>query len=250
LLLRGPDHFTPVSTYTADLLRERGVPSDRLSVVPNGTDPERFQPADASEARARLSLPNTPILLTVGRLVSRKGIDTTLRALPSVLDSISSLTYLIVGTGPDRDRLERLAYALGVQDHVHFAGRVSAEDLPSYYQASDLFVMPSRAAPPDVEGYGIVFLEAGACGVPVIGARTGGIPDAVQDGETGRLVPPSSPTALADAISTLLTTPDLAQHLGKQGLERVRATANWDHVASQLWAILTDTHAQESARGN
>jgi phosphatidylinositol alpha-1,6-mannosyltransferase len=207
-------------------------------VVPNGTDPERFRPLDAGAARRRLGLGDGPLLLTVGRLVPRKGIDTTLRALPTVLDAVPDLTYLVVGTGPDRARLDALATTLGVRDHVQFEGHVPADDLPHYYGAADLFVMPSREAPPDVEGFGIVFLEAGACGLPVVGARTGGIPDAVRDGETGLLVPPSSPAALAEALTHVLTAPDVAARLGAAARQRVEQEASWAHVADRLWDVL------------
>lgn len=247
LLLRGPDLFAPVSQYTADLLRERGVPSSRLRIVPNGTDPERFRPLDAGPLRERLGLTDNTVMLTVGRLVARKGIDTTLRALPDILDAVPDLAYLVAGTGPDRDRLEHIAETLGVRDRVHFVGHVPFDELPSYYNVADLFVMPSREEPPDVEGFGIVFLEAGACGVPVIGARSGGIPDAIRDGETGLLVPPVAPTALADAATRILTSPDLAARLGEQGRRRVVNEASWDQVAEQLWTVLTEASDSPSS---
>lgn len=246
LLLRGPDLFTPVSHYTANLLQKCGVPSSRCSVVPNGTDPDRFRPLDAEPLRDALGLVDDTVLLTVGRLVPRKGIDTTLRALPAVLDAVPDLTYLIVGTGPDRDRLERLADELGIRAHVRFAGYVDADNLPRYYNLADAFVMPSREAPPDVEGFGLVFLEAGACGVPTIGARTGGIPDAIRDGETGLLVPPSSPDALAEALTHLLTSPDLAQRLGEAARRHAVQEASWDHVADRLWDVLASTQTTAS----
>lgn len=239
LLLRGPDVFTPVSRYTAGLLRERGVPDTRLCVVPNGTDPDRFHPQDVTDLRKSLNLIDDAVVITVGRLVPRKGIDTILQALPEVLDAVPSLTYLVVGTGPDRGRLEHLARDLGIRSHVRFMGHVSFEALPRYYNVADVFAMPSREAPPDVEGFGLVFLEAGACGVPVIGARTGGIPDAIQHEETGLLVPPSSPGALANALTRLLTTPDLARRLGENGRRHVVQEANWNHVANQLWDVLS-----------
>lgn len=245
LLLHGPDVFTPVSTYTAGLLRDNGVSSARLHVVPNGTNPDRFRPMDAAAVRNDLGLDDQTVLLTVGRLVPRKGIDTTLRALPSVLDAVPDLTYLVVGTGPDRARLEALARDLGVREHVRFAGEVAFDALPHYYNAADLFVMPSREDPPDVEGFGIVFLEAGACGLPVVGARSGGIPDAVHEGETGLLVPPADPTALSETLARVLTTPDLAARLGQQGRHHAVHEASWDHVADQLWAVLAS--ASEAA---
>jgi phosphatidylinositol alpha-1,6-mannosyltransferase len=103
---------------------------------------------------------------------------------------------------------------------------------------ADLFVMPAREDPPDVEGFGLVFLEANACGTPVIGARTGGIPDAIRDGDTGLLVPPTDPDALAEAIRRVLTQPDLAASLGRQGRDYAATEASWAHVAERMHSVL------------
>ncbi len=238
-LLRQVDTFTPVSHYTARLLHDQGVPPGQTHVVPNGTNPDRFYPRESSALRQELDLSDRPLLLTVGRLVPRKGIDTVLRALSSVVEARPDVAYVVAGTGPDRARLEHLTAELGLREHVYFRGRVSHDALPDYYSAANVFVMPAREDPPDVEGFGLVFLEANACGTPVIGARVGGVPDAIQHEDTGLLVPPDDPAATAQALTRLLTTPDLAQRLGEQGLERVRTTANWDHVADRLWSVLT-----------
>lgn len=228
------DAFFPVSHYTADLLLELGAPRNRIHVVPNGTDPDRFHPGGGETIRRNLNLARHPLLLTVGRVVRRKGIDTVLRALPTITAQIPNLTYLIAGTGPDRARLEQIAQQLDILDSVRFLGRVAHEDLAAYYSAADLFVMPARESRPDVEGFGLVFLEANACGTPVVGARTGGIPDAVVDRVTGMLIPPNSPNALATAIIRLMDEPDELAQLGAQGRKRVLETANWDHVANEL----------------
>lgn len=238
-LLRQVDTFLPVSHYTAELLHDRGVPSPRVHVVPNGTDPERFRPQDGSPLRQRLGLSDQPLLLTVGRLVPRKGIDTVLQALPSIAERCPEVAYVVAGTGPDQSRLEGLADHLGVRDRVRFVGDVDHDRLPLYYSAADLFVMPAREDPPDVEGFGLVFLEANACGTPVIGARSGGIPDAVRDEETGLLVPPDAPDAFAEAALRILTDPDRAETLGQQGRHRVVNEANWDHIADHIHDLLT-----------
>lgn len=238
-LLRQVDTFFPVSQYTAELLHDRGLPWSRLHVVPNGTDPERFRPQDGTPLRERLGLSDQPLLLTVGRLVPRKGIDTVLRALPTIAERCPDVAYLVAGTGPDQSRLEDLANRLGVRDRVRFVGDIDHDQLPLYYSAADLFVMPAREDPPDVEGFGLVFLEANACGTPTLGARVGGVPDAIRDGETGLLVPPEDPAATAEALTRLLTTPELARRLGKQGRERVLNDANWDHIADRLFDALS-----------
>jgi len=237
-LLRRIDTFVPVSRYTARLLHERGVSPERTHVVSNGTDPDRFRPREPSAFREELGLSDRSVLLTVGRLVSRKGVDTVLRALPSVAEARPDVTYVVVGTGPDRPRLERLTAELGLEEHVQFRGRVANEALPRYYSAADLFVMPAREDPPDVEGFGLVFLEANACGTPVVGARTGGIPDAIRDGETGLLVPPSDPEALAEAILQILTQPDVAATLGRQGRRFAAHEASWAHAADRMDTLL------------
>ena len=240
-LLAGVDHFLPVSRYTGGLLNSLGVPESQMTVIPNGTNPGRFRPMDASALRHELGLGDRRVLLTVGRLVPRKGLDTTIRALPRIAEDVPNVTYLIVGSGPDRERLEALARRLGVSERLRFAGKVPNEQLPLYYNACDAFVMPSREANPDVEGFGIVFLEAGACGKPVIGARAGGVPDAIRDGETGVLIPPRAPERLARAAQWLLTHPEEATRIGEQGRQRVLHHNTWDHIAGRVFNTLSAT---------
>jgi phosphatidylinositol alpha-1,6-mannosyltransferase len=233
------DAALPVSRYTAAFLRALGVPPNRVHVVPNGTDPDRFCPQPEARVRARLGLDDHSVLLTVGRLVPRKGVDTVLHALPYVAEKIPNVTYLVVGTGPDRKRLERLARHLQIQNRVHFLGEVPHDELPDFYSAADLFVMPAREAPPDVEGFGLVFLEANACGTPVVGARTGGIPDAIAEGKTGLLVPAGTPAPLAEALTQLLTDPARLTALGERGRRRAVQEASWDHVVDALFDTLS-----------
>lgn len=233
------DAFFPVSHYTARLLHRLRVSGKQIHVVPNGTDPKRFCPGGGDTVRHRLGLENRPVLLTVGRLVPRKGIDTVLRALPTITDIIPDVAYLVVGTGPDRTRLEHLAEQLGVLDVVRFLGRVSHEKLPAHYSAADLFVMPAREVPPDVEGFGLVFLEANACGTPVVGTSTGGIPDAIVDGKTGTLIPHSDPKILANVVGSLLSDPKWLKKLGEQGRTHAVHAANWDRIVDTLLAHLT-----------
>lgn len=239
LILRHADGLFPVSSYTADLLETLGAPAERITILHNGTDPATFRPADAAPLRAQLGLNGQRVLLTVGRLVGRKGIDTVLHALPDLARAVPGVTYLVAGDGPDRPRLEALARRLGVDESVRFVGSVNgAEDLRDHYNACDVFVMPAREAPPDVEGFGIVFLEAGACGKPVVGARAGGVPDAIRHGETGLLVAPDDAPALAASLSHLLHDEAEADRLGRRGRQRVVEEATWDHVAERLYAAL------------
>ncbi len=237
-VLRSADGFFPVSHYTAALLRERGVPAERLTVLHNGTDPARFHPVETTALRRQLGLDGRSVLLTLSRLVPRKGIDTVLRALPEVAAEVPDVCYLVGGSGPDRPRLEMLVRELGLTDRVRFLGKIPDEQLLQYYNLCDVFVLPSRQDPPHVEGFGIVFLEAGACGKPVVGARAGGIPDAVRAGETGLLVEPDDAQELAQALLRLLQDADLAARLGAGGQQRVRLNATWDHAADHLYRAI------------
>lgn len=232
------ERLFPVSGYTAGLLHAAGVHADRTTVITNGADPGRFSPIDASPLRDRLDLNGHAVILSVCRLVPRKGIDTTLRALPGVMRDVPHVRYLIVGDGPDRARLQDLAQSLGVEEQVRFIPGIDNDELPHFYNVADVVSMPSRSDPPDVEGFGIVFLEANACEKPVVGARTGGIPDAIRHGETGLLIEPDDVDALASSIVHLLTTPEFALQLGRQGRERVIKEATWDAIAERMFAAM------------
>lgn len=233
-LLDQVDLFFPVSEYTADLLKQHGIPEDKIQVVINGTDPNRFYPQDTQAARQSIDVEAPQVMLTVTRLVARKGVDTALRAFQKVLERYPDCKYVIGGSGPYKPKLQRLAEELGISQSVIFAGRIPDEELLSYYNACDVFVMPSKTEPPNVEGFGIVFLEANACGKPVIGSYSGGIPSAVVEGETGLLVEEQNPEALAAAIEKLLADPALAKELGTKGRRRVEQTANWEASAAKL----------------
>jgi len=157
-------------------------------------------------------------------------------ALPRVLQSAPDVVYLIVGSGEDRERLEIIAKEKGVRDKVIFAGDVSDETLLAIYNLSTLYVMPSREVVDKamVEGFGISYIEASACGKPVIGGRSGGVGDAVVDEVTGILVNPADVNEISQAIITLLNDNKFAEKLGKQGLERVRKELTWEKIASRL----------------
>jgi phosphatidylinositol alpha-1,6-mannosyltransferase len=206
-----------------------------ICVVSNGVDPNQFQPSDVSGLRVDLAGRNAggPILLSVARLVTRKGLDTALRSFAEVLKDFPNATYVILGDGPDYGRLARLANELGVTPNVCFIAR-STRPLADYYNACDLFVMPAREEPGDIEGFGLVFLEAGACGKPVIGARAGGVTDAILDGETGLLVAPDDPEALTHAIQGLLRDPARCEALGTAARARILRECTWDHAADRI----------------
>lgn len=238
-MLNNVDHFFPVSHYTAGLLQDMGIPEQQMSVIPNGTDPGKFHPIDASALIHRLEIEDRKVILTITRLVYRKGIDTVIRSMKQIIKQNPEVIYLIAGGGEDEQRLKNLADELELNSWIKFVGRVPDEELLLYYNACDVFVMPSKTAPPNVEGFGIVFLEANACGKPVVGSNSGGIPDAIIDEETGRMVPEDNPDELADAILTFLNDRELAQEVGTRGRQRVVNELNWDEIAERLYKSMS-----------
>jgi phosphatidylinositol alpha-1,6-mannosyltransferase len=241
-VLRGADGIFAVSRYTAGLARGLGVDPGRIHVVPNGVDAARFDLPDAAERaqrfRERHDLVGRPCFATVARLQPHKGIDTGIAALPALLQRVPKATYVVVGDGPDAERLRGLASRLGVTDHVRFLGRVPDDEVVDVLIACDAFALLSREAVPDVEGFGLVLLEAGACGKPVLGARSGGIPDAVAEGDSGLLVTPDDVPATADALARLLGEPELARGLGDGGRRRARGALSWDRAARAIYETM------------
>ncbi len=236
-----------ISNWTRDLaltvLGDLGLDGhgQRLRVIHPGTDPTHFRPgADAVDLRERLGLPDggTRWLVTVARLQQHKGMDTVIAALPAILARAPDVRYAVAGTGPDRERLEKLANKLGLGDRVRFLGGVSDRELPALYNLASVYVGASRRAERlGVEGFGIALVEASACGRPVVAGNSGGIPDAVRDGETGFLVPPEEPAAFADAICRLLADPAAAQRMGQNGRRAIKKYFNRDRVVRDLREI-------------
>ena len=233
-MLRRADMLMPVSRYTGGLLRDAGVREAAIHVAPNGVDASTFSPGDGAAFRREHALGDGPLITTVCRLVPRKGIDTTIEAVATLRERVPGLRYAIGGSGPDRERLEAKVNALGLGDTVVFLGRVPDAAMADCMTAADVFCMPARSESPDVEGFGLVFLEAGACETAVIGARAGGVPDAIVHGETGLLVEPSDVSGLADALHTLLTEPETRTQMGRRARARIEAQCTWDHVADGL----------------
>jgi len=232
------------STWTRDLalslLGDLGLDGHgrRLRVVHLGTDPTYFRPGvDARALRERFDLPDngTRWLVTVARLQQHKGMDTVIEALPAILEHAPDVRYAVAGTGPDRERLEKRGQQLRLGDRVRFLGGIGDQDLPAFYNLASLYVGASRRAERlGVEGFGISLVEASACGLPVVAGNSGGVPDAVRDGETGILVPPEEPTAIAAAVCRLLADPAAARRMGQNGRRAVQTYFNWDRVVRDL----------------
>jgi len=230
-----------ISRWTAGLARDVLGTLDLhvpVETVPLGTTPSHFRPGvDPSAVRAKYGLTDGPWLLTVARLQWHKGIDTVMKALAAIRARHPNARYAIVGTGEQLPQFERLARELGVGETVRFLGAVSDAELPALYNAADLYVGASRRVELLAEGFGISLVEASACGLAVVGGRSGGVPDAVRDGETGVLVDPDDPAAVAAGINELLADPERRRRLGAAGREAVERFYNWDRVVKDLSRI-------------
>jgi phosphatidyl-myo-inositol dimannoside synthase len=249
-LFGSADIVVAISRWTHDLacevLRELDLPerTGRVRVVPLGTHPQVFRPGlDPAPFAARHRLPAARWLVTVARLVAHKGVDTTIRSLARLAPRHPDLHYAIVGRGSFQASLESLARALGVEDRVHFLTGVSDEDLPLAYALADVYVGVSRLTARDVEGFGIALLEASASGKPVVAGRSGGMPDAVREGETGLLVDPEDESSVAAAIEGLLDDPARAAALGVSGRRATESFYNWPRVLADLRAISAEARS-------
>jgi phosphatidyl-myo-inositol dimannoside synthase len=248
-LLRRIGDEVDVLTYLADYFRvrmSRALSADaagRMVKLTPGVDPGEFRPgAGGMRIRRELGIPaDRPVVVCVSRMVPRKGQDLLIKSWPAVRSgSRCDPLLMLVGDGPYRSRLDRLAKQAGVADSVLFTGPVSWDDLPAYYDAGNVFAMPcrTRRAGLDVEGLGIVYLEASATGLPVIGGDSGGAPDAILDGETGYVIPGNDITALADKLVQLLADPVGAAAMGDKGQAWIDREWTWDLVAERLEHIL------------
>jgi phosphatidylinositol alpha-1,6-mannosyltransferase len=233
-----------ISVWTRNLalsvFEQLGFDKDGLDIrtLALGTDPDHFRPGiDASLVRTRYGLDGRRWLITVARLTRHKGIDTGLQVLSQLRSRYPDLGYLVVGNGGDLPRLEAMAGDLGVRDRVRFLTNVPDRDLPGLYNSSEIYLGLSRQMEGNVEGFGISLVEAGACGIPVVGGRSGGIPDAVREGETGLLVDPLRPGEVSAAVTGLLDDGNAAGRLGVGGRHAVETHYNWNRVANDLAGI-------------
>ncbi|MEU3494907.1 glycosyltransferase family 4 protein [Kitasatospora cineracea] len=248
-LLRRIGAGTDVLTYLGEYTRSRiarAVGPDaaaRMVQLPPGVDESTFRPDSGGDAvRARLGLSERPVVVCVSRLVPRKGQDTLIRALPRVLAAQPDAVLLIVGGGPYRAELEKLVDTVGVRSSVVFTGAVPWEELPAHYGAGDVFAMPcrTRRGGLDVEGLGIVYLEASATGLPVVAGDSGGAPDAVREGETGYVVPGvGGEELLAQRLVRLLGDEGLRREMGEAGRKWVHEAWRWDMLAERLTGLLS-----------
>ncbi|MFD7659442.1 glycosyltransferase family 4 protein [Actinosynnema sp. NPDC059797] len=236
------DVVTFVSRYTRSRFAAAFGPMAALEHLPSGVDTSVYRPDPAARAdvRARYGLGDRPVVVCVSRLVPRKGQDVLVRALPDIRRRVPGAALLVVGGGPYRATLEKLAATEGVGEHVVFTGSVPWEELPAHYNAGDVFAMPcrTRGRGLDVEGLGIVYLEASASGLPVVAGRSGGAPETVLDGVTGHVVDGREVAGVASAVAELLADPGTAAKMGEAGREWVTRHWRWDDLADRLAGLI------------
>lgn len=244
---RGLDGVGVISRFTRGALDPWMAPHTTLHHLPPGVDTDRFHPGvDGSGVRRRYGLAaEQPLVVCVGRLVARKGQDILVEAWPRVRARVPGAHLLLAGGGPMAARLRRQITRLGLGDAVTLGGPVGAGELPAVHAAADVFAMPcrTRLAGLDVEGLGIVYLEAQATATPVVAGRSGGAPESVLDEQTGLVVDGASAASVGDALTCLLTAPDRRRTMGLAGREFVERRYSWPVIAEQFTAILADLAA-------
>ena len=241
VLLDNAEKLVTNSKYCQKEFLDYGFPPERCPIVLPGTDPQFFTPGNPPEELVKKWNPaGKKAFLTVARVSERKGHDLVIKSLPEILNNHSDLLYLIVGKGPDRERLENLARELGVSDAVKFCGFVPDADLPDYYRMCDVYTMPNREvfdSTDSIEGFGISFVEASACGKPVIGGKSGGAVEAVAEGYSGYLVDPDSVKEFSAAAEKLLSDDALRMKIGVQGRQRAEKEMDWKTRAGVVLEI-------------
>jgi len=239
---RHVDHLTYLGEYTRSAIAQSITKeaATRMVKIAPGIDTDHFSPVDASQLRSELGLTEKKVIVSVGRLVHRKGQDVLIEAMPAIIKEVPEAHILMIGEGPYRSYLENRVKALGLQERVTFIGRLQYADLPRYICAGDLFVMPSRSrlAGLEVEGLGIVYLEASACGLPVIAGISGGAPDAVLEGETGLVVDGRRKADVAAAVVELLLDSDRSKAMGIRGRQWIIREWRWEIWSSRFAQLL------------
>jgi phosphatidylinositol alpha-1,6-mannosyltransferase len=227
------------SSNTARIVQEKwGMPASRVRLLHPGVDTTRFVPATADPAiRSKLGWGDRPVVLTVGRLQKRKGQDTMIRALRAIRKTIPDILYAVVGDGEERRSLEAIALSEGVQEHVRFHGELDDRRMLECYQQCDLFVLANRQVGQDIEGFGIVLLEAQACGKPVIAGNSGGTAETMRLGDTGYVVSCNEIDEIVSLVPRLLGDSKRLARMGDAGRRWVTQRFDWDMLARQAERI-------------
>lgn len=230
--------LAPTNDTANHVATQQDVPRERIRVLPWALDPEFEELVKAPRPTPPMEFPQGRIILTVGRWSANeryKGMDTLITTLPRLLTEWPELQLVVVGEGDDQEWLEQIAEGRGVRRHVHFLSGLSYAEIAACYRACEIFALPSRS-----EGFGLVYLEAMACGKPVIAGAHGGAPEVVDDGKSGYLVQHDDTGQLATSLETLLSDPALAQQMGARGRERVERDFRFAVFAQSLRKILSD----------
>ncbi|HIJ75079.1 MAG TPA: glycosyltransferase family 4 protein [Candidatus Hydrogenedentes bacterium] len=225
-----------ISAYTRGRLVAFGVPNSKMAVVlPGATPSEPCSAQTLADVRAKFALDGSRVILAVGRFVARKGHVTLVRALPKIIARFPNAVAVMVGRGPCMQVVTREAMTLGVRDHIILPGRLADEEVAALYELCEVFALPTGARKGgQVEGFGLVFAECHAHGKPVVAGRSGGVVDAVLEGETGLLVEPEDSEALSEAMISIMSDPAWARRLGENGRRRVEAELNWSTFTERL----------------
>ncbi len=244
-IARNVDHLTYLGEFTRKAISRVISDSARASMVKiaPGIDTDHFAPVDSTDVKKSLGLTEKKVIVSVGRLVHRKGQDVLITAMPEILREIPDAHLLLIGEGPYRQYLESQVKKLKIDSHVSFIGRISYADLPRYICLGEVFAMParSRLAGLEVEGLGIVYLEASACGLPVIAGNSGGAPDAVREGVTGVVVDGRDRQTVAQSITELLAAPERARTMGLAGRAWIIEEWRWQIWSERFAEILRST---------
>jgi phosphatidylinositol alpha-1,6-mannosyltransferase len=237
--LRHADHVIANSEHTRDTLMQMGVAAAGITLIYPGVDVAVFSPGlDASGLRESLDIPpGAKMVFSVGRLSRRKGFDQTIRAIAQLRKSGMDVHYVLAGVGEDRDYLEGLIREHNLSRVVHMIGAVADSDLPRWMNACDVFAMPNREIDGDNEGFGMVFIEASACGKPVLAGNAGGTGASVQDGVTGLRVEGTSMDDVVQGLTRLLSGNDDVLEMGLSGWSRVQAEFAWERTAEKTLAL-------------
>ena len=243
-----------ISRPTSDIMAGLGAEASRMALIPPGIDPGRLTALPADRCRAVLAdlgLAGRRFILAMGRLIHRKGFDLAVRALAELAGDYPDVCLAVAGDGDARGEIEAAVAETALGDRVCLLGEVDNEQKLALFQQCEFYAMPNRPVPGDMEGFGIVFLEAGVFGKAVIGGDNGGVPDAVVDGETGFLVDTSAAVEpLVQSLRRLLDDPELASRLGQAGRERALRDFTWDSLARRLVAGLAATCPEAISAAN
>jgi phosphatidyl-myo-inositol dimannoside synthase len=248
LIYRTADGVIANGAFAVDKLLAIGIPKERIFKITPGLDTDVFFPHPSDALRARYGLGDELVVMTVARVIPRKGHSRVIRAMAELGDAVPPFKYVIAGKGPYESTLRELAAAVGVQDKVIFAGYIPETELNLHHNLADVFVMPNiETDGGDIEGFGMVFLEANATGKPVIGGRSGGTAEAIVDGVTGYLVDEGDDEELVERLRRLLMDKELRNRMGDAGLRRVQTEFSWEPRAALLSSISADIAGSKKA---